>query len=457
MYKLNFYILIVVVLASCNKKNTPTKSAYSEIGTLVDAQKSIVCLPIKMSNIVLASKINSLIPNIVFKDEKIEDDNYSFTVSKLGNLGINSAEEGFMFSIPLKVEAKAKIDIGGFTGTYPIYCEIKPKFQIIPSVTSDWKIKIKTIAQGFEWLANPSVKVGFFKVDVTTMAELVLRNQQALIAEMLDTYFENKIDLKPNLKQLWSIAQEPILLSAENQCWFRFVPDSIAIMPIFTSKDFLKTGFRLKGNTEVVFGQKPQKTNIMLPNAENTTITSSDFSVFTPIYISHDFLTSVAKKQLLQKTFTFDGNKTLTIDDLKLGQKNQIFRSESDVSGTYNGKVVLEGNPYFDSTSQTIQIKNLDFEFDTKNKLHKTASWLSQGKILKTLGPFLQFDMSHQLNDIEINIKKFLATNKITPQAVLNGKLTKIVPEKQIFISDKNYVLQLRVNGISEIEILKIE
>lgn len=168
-------------------------------------------------------------------------------------------------------------------------------------------------------------------------------------------------------------------------------------------------------------------------------------------------ITEVAKKQMVQKTFTFDGKKTVTINDIKFGEKNQRMRTESDVSGTYNGKIILKGNPFYDSASQNIRIENLDFEFDTKNKLHKTAAWLSEGKILKNLNPYLQFPMKQQFADMESNIKKFLTKNKIAEGIILNGRLLKLIPQKQILVIEKNYVLFIELIGTSEIEVLKLD
>lgn len=457
MKKIVLYIVLLGLSLACSKKNKPTKSKFNAVDKLTEVQKSVINLPIKLSNTVLAAKIGSYIPTVVYKDDNIDDDNYAFTVTRMGNPEISAATEGFMLSLPLKVEARAKVEMAGFGGVYPVYCEIKPKFQLIPTATTDWKVKVKTISQGFEWLVNPSVKVGFFTVDVTSMVETVLKNQQTQIAEIIDSYLANKIDLKPNASQLWANVQEPIFLSAENQAWFRFVPDSIALMPIYCENDMIKSGFRLKGNAEVISGQKPESAKKTLPNAGNLAGISADFSVFTSIAVSHDIISEIAKKQMVQKTFTFDGNKSVTINDLKFGEKNQMMRSESDVSGTYNGKIILQGNPYYDSSSQNIRIQNLDFEFDTKNKLHKTAAWLGEGKILKNLSPYLQFPMKQQLTDIENSIKKFLTNNKITPNIILDGKLSKLNPQKEIFVTDKNYILFLELNGTTETEILKLE
>jgi hypothetical protein len=142
------------------------------------------------------------------------------------------------------------------------------------------------------------------------------------------------------------------------------------------------------------------------------------------------------------KTYEFnDGKQKITVLDIEIYGNADDVVVGTTVSGALNGKVYVKGKPYYDATTTSIRVKDLDFDLDTKDRLVKTANWLAHGKFLKMMEPYFSVPVASQLDEARKMIKENLSGNAMNKAVKLNGSLSELKPG----------TIYVRPNGIQAI------
>ena len=108
--------------------------------------------------------------------------------------------------------------------------------------------------------------------------------------------------------------------------------------------------------------------------------------------------------------------------------KLRIF-TRLQFSGKKRGTLFIKGEPVFDPLTQQIELKNVDFDLDTKSTLLKTAKWLFSDRILQEITKASKQDLRPQLSELQKTLNKSLRIEQ-------NGFLI------------LGTLLELKVNGI---------
>jgi hypothetical protein len=130
---------------------------------------------------------------------------------------------------------------------------------------------------------------------------------------------------------------------------------------------------------------------------------------------------------------------------------------KAGLTGSVTGTVYLKGKPYFDTTSQSVALQNLDYDLDTKNRLVKTANWLAKGKFVQKMQEAFKIPLHKQMALATELIQANLTNKQIAKGIVLNGQLTELTPG-EVFITPASIVatvqakgkIQVKVEGLSE-------
>jgi hypothetical protein len=68
------------------------------------------------------------------------------------------------------------------------------------------------------------------------------------------------------------------------------------------------------------------------------------------------------------------------------------------MEGSEKGLFYLTGKPFYDLSTKTIELKDLDFDIRSKNMLLKTAEWLFNRRIINELKKYSRFDLSSYIS-----------------------------------------------------------
>jgi hypothetical protein len=110
------------------------------------------------------------------------------------------------------------------------------------------------------------------------------------------------------------------------------------------------------------------------------------------------------------------------------GQHALILKT--DVDGSVKGTLYFHGKPYFDTLSNTLQVRDVDFDVHTEERLLATADWLLHDTLRDTLTAALTIPMGRQLAALPKKIETAFARGKAGKKTELDIAAFRLVPQR---------------------------
>lgn len=446
--------LLAILFNNCATKtksfvSTIPKEFYNKI--LVDPEISNMNMIANINVAELEKKANSNIAELLYEDNNITDDNYILKVWRKGDLKIIPKNGLIEIQLPLKIYAKALIDLGFFKQEKESTFEVIPSYITKISLSPDWKVITQTSANGYKWIIKPTINIGPVEIDAAPFIEKILNDQQSKIALEADKIIANSVNIKEYVENGWKILQTPIAISEKYNSWLTITPTDVFFIPIHGDDKTLKVGVSVKGKTETFVGEKPAVNYLPIPSLSNFQASDNTYNINLVARISFAQASIIAKQNLLKQEFATEKYK-IKIDDIDFFGAGNNLVVKTMVSGDIDATIFLKGIPAFDSSSNSIIVQNLDFDLETKNKLFKVADWLSHGTFIKKMEKNLVFPLKTQTDEAKLYLQKLLTANKINDYVTLNGTVNSLTPKK-IDIINEYFVLQIGAKGKIEMNL----
>jgi len=145
------------------------------------------------------------------------------------------------------------------------------------------------------------------------------------------------------------------------------------------------------------------------------------------VTIPYEEASQIARKKFIDQTFRFnEGKYSLTIHNISLYSRNGQLLIETDMTGSFKGKVYIHGDIYYQADKRTVRMRNLVFDMKTKNMLHKAATWLFNGKIERNLEENFEMPIGELLDYCSQSTDQ--ALNRSQNGMQLTGKLSQLTP-----------------------------
>ncbi len=435
------FAILLFVLGSCASKKAffavPPASAYQKS---VDRVKEVSTLniPIEIPLAEVEKKINAELGTVLFEDNSLDNnggDNLILKVTKRQALQIEP-KGGNLFNIklPVNIFAKAGYKIEKFGVSVAKYedtqFDIDLNFLTRLSINPNWTVSTSTTPNGYKWVSEPKVKIGFFEIPITTIIEKIMDRELPNVVKTVDSEVA-KINLKPQVETAWRAVQEPFLINEAYQAWLKVTPRDVMMSPLSAKGNNVRVSVGMSAVTETILGSKPAGAVMaQVPALRIQEKMDEKFEVGMITEIPWPQLKKIAMEQTGGKTYEFsEGKRKITVEDIEVYGQGEDIIVATVLSGALNGKVYLKGKPYYDAASTSLKIKDLDYELDTKNKLFKTADWLAHGKFLKMMEPYFSVSVAAQLEEGKKLIRENLVGNKLNKNISLSGKLNELNPQ----------------------------
>lgn len=367
---------------------------------------------------------------LIFDGSNLSNKDLTVKVWKAQNFTFSIKNNVIEYRVPLKVWSRFswKVEKFGFAvgDQYEANGSIALTYKTTISIDKNWKLISKTTGSGYEWIETPKLSVVGVNVPVTPIANLALSQCDRLISAQIDKSLAESIDLKKYVSQAWTETQKPRQVSTENNLWIRIDPKDIYVSPFTTTGNKLNLAIALYAQIESFMGAQPTANALVaLPPFKYVNKPAQQFNLNIGTDVTFDKISEMAKKELLNKTFT-QGNKTITITDLSIfGSEGQaVF--VADVTGSFKGRIYFKGNMTYNSDKTAVEIKDPEFDVKTSNALVKSASWLLHGMILKQLTPYLTYSVKNNLESMKNQANQMLGNYTIMDGVTLQGKLNTI-------------------------------
>lgn len=375
----------------------------------------------------LEASVNKKMNGLIFESSNLQNKELSVKVWKVQNFTFTIKNNVIEYRVPLKVWSSFawKVEKFGYVigDQYEATGSIALTYKTTISFDKNWKLVSNTTGSGYQWIEPPKLSVVGVNVPVTPIASLALSQCDKLISAQIDKSLAESIDMKKYISEAWNEAQKPRQVSTENNVWIRITPKDIYVSPFTTTDTKLNLAVALYAQIESFMGTQPSENKpVALPPFKYVNRPDQQFNLNIGADVTFEKISEMAKKELLNKTFS-EGKNSITITDLS------VFGSEgkavfvADVTGSLKGRIYFTGNMVYNPEKMAVEITEPEFDVKTSNALVKSAGWLLHGMILKKLTPYLTYPVKSYLDDMKKEGNQMLNGYKIMDGVTLQGKL----------------------------------
>ncbi|GEO05100.1 hypothetical protein AAE02nite_27640 [Adhaeribacter aerolatus] len=447
-----FYCWLILFLVSCTQSSqlnpqAPTQEVTAPAPAVFAPKLSTITIPVSFRISTLEEKLNQQITGILYKDDNLEDDNLKVTVVKAGNLALQANGDKIYITIPLHVSAtgrwrwEACKSCPRLEKTESTNFDLVVKSESQLSLTEDYQVKSTSISD-FEWgSTKPVLTLGPLKIGLARFIEPSLRSQMQTLAGQLDREVQNRLKIKDYVQQAWAQVQQPIPLNKDLDAWLTIMPQAIKVSPLMANNGNFNLQIGLSSYLQTITNGKPKvQLNPILPPLVTDNHLVNNVQIGLMGEISYDHATKILKQQLTGKQFSFsDGRDQLTVHDVALSGSGDKLVVMLNVTGqtkkgffTKNmaGKIFLKAVPYLDAETNSIRVRDVDYDLDTKDQLLKAANWLAKNRFTQTIESQLSLPFKSQLAEghklLQQNLDHAAGLNE---SIKLTGQITELVPD----------------------------
>ncbi len=422
-------ILLISSIPLCNSQETT--NAPKPLEQYNNAQEkplvSTIGIPVNITLPDLMQSLNAqLSGKALYEDYSFTDNNNDglmLSVWKSQDITLIMFGNILKYRVPLKLWIKKELLFGATAeGEGELALNFKTKFNINP----DWTLSTKTEVEWYEWIKPPVLKTGIGDIGVETIASMALDRSKKMLAESLDQYVSQQMNLRPQIQTAWSAIQAPVLLDSTYQMWSKTTPISIGITPLYANNNVIQAKIAVECINDMTFGAKPTfRTNSFLPNLNLLQDASDDFMIQFATDVPFPEAERLAKNMMVGQVFE-SGNKKITVEDVMLWGNDDRIVVNTRLSGSFNGEIYFIGKPTFNPETNIIKVEDLDFHVDTRSLLLRSASWIFQGPIKKKMAEAMVFPLDENIGAIKKSAQDALQYVEIQPGISLKGTIDSI-------------------------------
>lgn len=351
------------------------------------------------------------------------NDGLMLSIWKSRDISLSFYGNTIKYRIPLKIWVKKDLLFGAAAEAEG---ELALNFKTTYRLNADWTIATQTEVEWHEWMARPVLKTGLGSISVETIANVALNRSKRAIAQALDEYVSEEINLRPYIQSAWNAIQEPVLLDEQYQMWTKTTPVSISMTPIQTVGNAIQAKIAIECLNDVTFGKEPVfRPNSVLPGLTLVDDVPEEFMMQFAAEVPFSEAERLAREAMAGQTFE-SGKKKVKIEDVRLWGSDDRVVVNTRLSGSFNGEIYFIGKPQFNAMDNAVEVKDLDFHVDTKNTLLRSASWLFKGPIRKKMAAAMTFPLAENIGAVRSSAQEALTNYEIQPGILLNGRLDSV-------------------------------
>jgi hypothetical protein len=435
------------------------KEAYNTTEMEVRNERflSTVHVPVSIALGDIERQINAQVNGLIYEDNSLEDnnnDNFMTKVWKRGTIIVNAEDSLFHFTVPLKIWAKAGVSVLGFTQYKETEFEIDLRFKSKFDLDHDWTVHTQTQADGYGWVRRPTVSVVGVNIPITNIVGRLIDKNLGTITKTLDQQIRRNIDLRTPVLKAWNTLREPYLISEKYRTYLQVVPKRVLITPLRFEGRTIRATIGIEGFTLTTTGARPDiRPAVSLPDLVVVSQVKDDFQIGLLSEASYQEAARIVADEFVGKSFSFSENRyTITVTSMEMYGQNENLIIKAGLKGTINGDIYLRGRPYYDAKSQTISLKDLAYDLDTKNILQQSASWLLKGTFARTLEKQLTIPVGSQIAEMQKLLQDRLKNNQLAKGVVVNGRIDEIKPD-QVYLTPTSLLAVVNARGRIDVKV----
>ncbi|MDR6194641.1 DUF4403 family protein [Siphonobacter sp. SORGH_AS_0500] len=461
--------LFLISLGGCQPKrsvssNPPApKESYLYTKKQVESRRylSTINLPVDISLLEVERQINANLTDLIYEDLSYEDqDDLMARVWKRGRIlvtpGASVANESSLnLKVPLKIWIKTRYSVLGLSTEKELNFEIDVRLSTRFMIAPNWDAHTTTKLEGYDWVTKPVLKLGPLSIPVAGLVEKALNSKKSTLEKGIDDAVAKNIEVKKYVIQAWNAALQPYQVSEKYRTWLKITPVSIQMSPLRTVGKTIQSTIGIQTYTETAFGEKPVIQNVtQVPDLKLATQATDEFKIGLVSELSHAEAERMVSDTVVGQKFTY-GNYSVEVTSIKLYGDANALAIRAGLKGSIDGFIYFKGIPYYDPVSKSVTLRDMDYDLETRSFLFKTANWLLQSRLRKTLQSALTFPVGEPIVEAQKQIQALLTKNQVAKGVTLTGKIESITPDQVYLTSGSIYAVvfakgkvQLHVDGL---------
>lgn len=455
------FVLLLFFFFSCRSKTFfSVQPDYSSPAPVRKLNPSLIQVPIEIPMTVFQQELNKNFSGLIYNDslyENNDEDNLKVKIWRTKKqIRVDGLKQKIRFVFPLEIWAQYKWQACGFcpviekSTSFDLDLTLNTQVQI----SRDWGVITTTSVSDMVFSKEPVLDFGVVQIPVTRLIRGLLTANMPTITGAVDREVASAIPLKTYVEDAWKKVQEPVLLDSAYKAWLVMKPLNMLLTPLQCDPGKLAVQAGMEVYLETKVGARPEvplKTFLGPPVVKEKL--TNQFKVELPIQIDFDLATHIARKNLKDSVFTVSKKKKIKVNDIEIYGKSGFAFIRADLDGSFKGTVYFKGIPSYDTLTQSVYLKDLDYELNTKNSLYSFASWMLHGTFKKTLSKQFTYSIAKDIEGAKLALNKLMDGYKYDRFFKISGSVDQLML-KDVFCNDQGIQVLLVSSGTSKITFL---
>jgi hypothetical protein len=394
-----FCFFIIVAFSTCKKIKTNPPEA-STLDTLIQLPVSVLYVPVQYRVSDFEKIINEKIQGkFIDKWMNLNDkgDSLYLAISRMRRITIQRRDRTLFIVVPLKVSGKVRAKFAGIKikNEAPVEAEINIHLSTTLKMDSKWNLLSDTHLDKIDWIKEPKLKVGFLNINLRGPIEKMLEKKEESVTAKADATLKTALNTRKVVSDIWRDIQLAHRINKQGvQVWLRPYGVDLKGRLEETEQDLISLQFQLKTLTHIYFeGDSIPPPNTVLPDFARIDETKDSLIVYVHSLLRFDMVNDFLEKELDGKPISAKGFTT-TIQHVRFYGTQTGIAVALQVKGDIDGTLYVKGTPSYDSLSNTIALKDFEFDISSESALINSADWLLHSKVLELISDKLKVNLT---------------------------------------------------------------
>ena len=437
---IGFIVLITAVAASvsCHRVR-PEAPPTSEFEPPIPSPVSYLAGNVTFRIPDLERKINRALGPVLIGEETFQGkkgEAWHLRVERTGPVQIHYANRKVSFSAPLQVWYSNPIGLRKQRKPH-LLCALAVNFASPIAISSNWRLSTHSRFEQYNWIERPTVRLLGIKISVTKLAEKILEKRRTDIETAIDKAVHSELRLDKEVAHIWRDMQKPLRISQKpEEIWIIPKPFSVSAAPVFGNTQRLTVPLQIAFRIDTKMGSQPALTNLeRLPRLLKRTKMPSSSRLEVLAFIPFSDANRVLMHALNEQKIDLAGGQ-IKIKNATVYGGGQSLIMKTEVTGAVNGTLYFHGQPAYDTLTNTLQIKNVDFDVETKEHLFATADWLLHDNLRDTIQTALVVPLRQHISQLPEKIETAFARSGAGHSTHLDIDAFRLVPQRFVVRPD---------------------
>jgi len=401
-----------------NKSIRPREPIRSSLDSLLVVPVSTISIPIEFQLADLERLVNHKLKGIFINEwmavgEK-KKDSIHLEMERTNPIRFNWEPGTLSAKVPLRIGFRFKTKAAGIRiqNVKPIVAEVVLHLQSKVSLDDRWGIHSSTSLTKVVWEMEPSIKIAFVNVNLRKVADSYLEKNQSKITHQFDSMAHQLLDTRKIVEKIWNDIQKPIVLRKKNpQIGLSAHAEQLMSRWNTNEQGNISGMITLKAKVYSWFEQPEAHEMAPLPKHTYAREEDEALDLFVMAKLPYDQLNKLTNENIEKIAYTYQ-SYTVGIRDAEFYGSGQELALMMRVKGAVKGKVYLRAQPYFDTLTRVVGLRNLRYDLNTEEALLNTADWMLHDNLIAILADTVKKDISEELSGLPQLIEQGIAKGK---------------------------------------------